>query len=203
MSLHILIPCKSMRQGKSRLAAVLSPRERQELCAHLLERTLRLALALAPAVSIRIITPDPEARTIAASFGVDALEDAGTGLNDALRTAREAILCEAGEDGSALILPIDLPCATVAAIRRATSSAADVAISPDEDHQGTNLLFLVGRALGAFAFAFGPGSYSRHRRAAEHAGFRVAIVEDPLLAFDVDRPEDWRRWQRAAARGTH
>ena len=198
MSLHILIPCKSLWEGKSRLAAVLSPRERQELCAHLLERTLRLALALGTAASIRTITPDPEACMIAAMFGVGALKDEGTGLNDALEAARDVILREAGEHSSALILPIDLPCATVAAIRRATASAVDVAISPDAANQGTNLLFLVGRALGAFPFAFGPGSYSRHRRAAEDAGLRVAIVDDPLLAFDIDRPEDWRRW-----RGTH
>lgn len=197
MSLHILIPCKSLRQGKSRLARVLSPRERRELCAHFLERTLRLALALGTATKVTIITRDVEARTIAATFGVNALEDEGTGLNDAVRAARDAVLCDAGEDSSALILPIDLPCATVAAVRRVTASAADVAISPDERRQGTNLLFLVGRALGAFSFAFGPDSYSRHRRAAESAGFRVAIVEDPLLAFDVDRPEDWRRWRGA------
>ncbi len=198
MGLHILIPCKSLRQGKSRLAAVLSPRERQELCAHLLERTLRLALALGTTASIRIVTRDAEARMIAATFGVDALEDEGTGLNDALRAARDAVLCDGGGDSSALILPIDLPFATVAAIRRAIASTADVAISPDEDCQGTNLLFLAGRALGMFSFAFGPGSYSRHRRTAEDAGLRVAIVEDPVLAFDVDRPEDWRRW-----RGVH
>lgn len=194
MKLHILIPCKSLRQSKSRLSAVLSPSDRRELCRHLLERTLQIGLTLAPARQVKIITPDQEVCAIAEKLGVGAIDDGGADLNQALRRGRDAVLRDADAQVSALILPIDLACATAAAIERLTASA-DVAIAPDQHRQGTNLLYLAGRAVGAFAFAFGPDSYSRHRRMAEKQGFRVDTVEDPLLAFDIDRPEDWRRWQ--------
>jgi 2-phospho-L-lactate guanylyltransferase len=198
MGLHILIPCKSLERGKSRLSSVLSPRERRELCGRLLERTLRLGLALAPARHVKIITVDREACAIAEKFGIGAIDDGGAELNEALRRGRDAVLRDAGAQVSALILPIDLVYATPAAIERATA-VADVAIAPDQRHRGTNLLFLAGQALAAFTFAFGSDSYCRHRRAAEEEGFRVESVEDPLLAFDIDRPEDWRRWQREMA----
>jgi 2-phospho-L-lactate/phosphoenolpyruvate guanylyltransferase len=197
MSLQILVPCKALRQGKSRLAAVLSPAERRDFCASLLERTLSLALALTPAARIAVVTADDEARAIAASRGIAALDDGGFGLNEALGAARDAVLRTEGFESGLLILPIDLPCASAAAIARAADTAAEVAIAPDERKEGTNLLCLAGRARASFRFAFGPGSYERHRRAAAAAGLRVATIEDPNLAFDIDRPEDWRRWHTA------
>ena len=199
MSLYILIPCKSLREGKSRLATVLLPEDRQVFCARLLRRSLELALSLAPAAMVRVITPDAAARAIAREFGVGTIDDGGAGLNEALRRGRDNILREAGEGASALILPIDLPCATAAAVTRAIGPAADVALAPDEARRGTNLLYVAGRALRGFRFAFGPDSFPRHRRWAEEEGFRVATVDDPLLAFDVDQPEDYLRWERRSA----
>jgi 2-phospho-L-lactate/phosphoenolpyruvate guanylyltransferase len=199
MSLHILIPCKPLRDGKSRLAPVLSPAERQALCARLLHRSLALALALRPAGNIDVITPDAAAKAIAAEYGVDAIDDGGAGLNDALQRGRDHIIEKTGEGASALILPIDLPLATADAVRRAIGGNADVALAPDEQRSGTNLLHIGRPALRTFRFAFGPDSFSAHRDWAEQAGFRVATIDDPLLAFDIDRPEDYDHWQRRSA----
>jgi 2-phospho-L-lactate guanylyltransferase len=196
MSLHILIPCKPLRDGKSRLSPVLSPAERQALCARLLRRSLALALALRPAGSIGVITPDPEARAIAAEYGVEAIDDGGSGLNEALQRGRAGLIENRDRDASALILPIDLPLATADAVARAIVRDADVALAPDEQRRGTNLLHIGSRALRGFRFAFGIDSLSAHRQWAEQAGFRVATIDDPLLAFDIDRPEDYDRWQR-------
>ena len=41
-----------------------------------------------------------------------------------------------------------------------------------------------------FAFAYGPGSFDRHRREAERLGLATVIVDDSVLATDVDVPED-------------
>jgi 2-phospho-L-lactate guanylyltransferase len=202
MSLRILIPCKPLRDGKSRLAPVLSPAERQALCARLLRRSLALALALRPAGNIGVITPDAEATAIAAEYGVAAIDDGGAGLNEALQRGRDRIVEQTGEDVSALILPIDLPLATADAVGRAIGGDADVALAPDEQRRGTNLLYLGDRALRSFRFAFGPDSFPVHRRWAEQAGFRVVMIDDPLLAFDIDRPEDYDRWQRGSAEPT-
>jgi 2-phospho-L-lactate/phosphoenolpyruvate guanylyltransferase len=202
MSLNILIPCKPLRRGKSRLAPVLSPAERQALCASLLRRSLSLALTLRSAASIRVITPDAEAMAIAAEYGVDTIDDGGSGLNEALQRGLDRIVERSGENASALILPIDLPLATAEAVGRTIGEDADVALAPDEQRRGTNLLHIGPRALRAFRFAFGPDSFPAHRRWAEQARFRIAAIDDPLLAFDVDLPEDYDRWQRRSAMPT-
>ena len=150
---------------------------------------------------MKIISRDEEACAVAERLGIGAIDDGGADLNQALRHGRDAVLRDADTRASALILPIDLVHATAAALERATA-AAEVAIAPDQERRGTNLLFLAGRALGAFVFAFGPDSYTRHRRMAEKQGFRVETVEDPLLAFDIDHPEDWQRWQEEMTKTT-
>jgi 2-phospho-L-lactate/phosphoenolpyruvate guanylyltransferase len=189
MSLFILIPCKRLAEGKSRLAPIMSPGERHALCRGLLTRTLSLALALRPAASIRVVTPDAEASGLAREHGVATIDDGGAELNEALARGRAAV----PEGASALILPIDLPHASAEAIARLVRTSADVALAPDEERRGTNLLLLAARALPRFAFAYGPDSFAAHRRWAEERGFSVAVIEDRLLAFDIDRPEDYRR----------
>jgi 2-phospho-L-lactate/phosphoenolpyruvate guanylyltransferase len=197
MSLHILIPCKSLSEGKSRLAPVLAPAERQALCARLLRGALALALALRPVDRVWVITPDPAARAIAGDFGVGAIDDGGLGLNEALRQGLAGLVGEIGDVATALILPIDLPYATADAVSRALMGDADVTLAPDEVRRGTNLLYLGSRALHAFRFAFGPDSFAAHQAWAQREGFRVDIIDDPRLAFDVDRPEDYERWRDA------
>src|SRR5579864_4103338 len=123
---HILIPCKPLREGKSRLVSILSAGERWRLCADLLRNSLRLALSLASAGDVRVVTPDSEAREIAKAHGVATIDDEGTGLNAALRRGLRVIQEEAGGDAAALILPIDLPFATADAVGKAFSAAIDV-----------------------------------------------------------------------------
>jgi 2-phospho-L-lactate/phosphoenolpyruvate guanylyltransferase len=193
---YILIPCKPLREGKSRLAGVLSAAERQALCRRLLRRSLTLALTLQPAAGVRVVTPDSDASEIAAEQGVATIDDGGVNLNDALRRGRAAILDASGGDAAALILPIDLPYATADAVGRALAGAGDVVLAPDAEMSGTNLLYLGHRAFSAFAFAFGANSFAAHRDGAIGAGLKVEVLDDPRLAFDLDRPEDYERWKR-------
>jgi 2-phospho-L-lactate guanylyltransferase len=194
----IVIPCKSLSEGKSRLATVLSPADRESLCVRLLRRTLRLALALGVGADhVKIVSADPAALAIAARLGVGAIVESGGGLNAALRQARDTIRAEGRVATAALILPIDLAYATAAALRRVSEASADVVIAPDAKRLGTNLLYLADRAFAQCPFAFGTGSFAAHRDWAEHAGLAVSIVDDPALAFDLDGPEDWRVWRSA------
>jgi len=193
---HILIPCKPLREGKSRLVSILSAGERWRLCADLLRNSLRLALSLASAGDVRVVTTDSEAREIAKAHGVATIDDEGTGLNAALRRGLRVIQEEAGGDAAALILPIDLPFATADAVGKAFSAAIDVVIAPDREQRGTNLLGLGDRALSLFPLAFGTSSFAAHRDGAIGAGLSVEVLEDPRLAFDLDEPEDYHRWRR-------
>jgi 2-phospho-L-lactate guanylyltransferase len=196
MSLHILIPCKSLAAGKSRLAPVLDAPARQALCTRFLDDTLALALALAPPGRCHLVSADPEAAARAVRRGVTMVADPGQGLNAALTAGRDAIVKAPGEALTLLlVLPIDLPFATADVLAAFGDLRADVTIAPDRGRSGTNALGLGARAAKEFTFRFGPGSFAAHQEAARLGGWRAAIFADPRLAFDLDQPEDYREWQ--------
>ena len=70
MTLHILIPCKSLGDGKTRLAQALDAKARRARCTSFLQRTLDVALALVPPPRCHVIAGDGDAAAIAVSRGV-------------------------------------------------------------------------------------------------------------------------------------
>jgi 2-phospho-L-lactate/phosphoenolpyruvate guanylyltransferase len=193
MSVVVLIPCKDLDRGKSRLAGCLSPRSRRALCEFFLCRTLDVATAAVGPDSVRVITGDVRVAAVAAEYGVAAVADGDAGLNGALARGRAHVLAQA--DGRAgLILPIDLPLATPAALARVAAAPEDAVIVPDERHDGTNVLRLAPAPLRHFRFAYGPRSYASHAAQASEIGVPFRSIHDPLLMFDVDTPEQYLRW---------
>ncbi len=59
---------------------------------------------------------------------------------------------------------------------------------PDRHGDGTNVVALPTDL--AFQFAYGPGSFRRHLAAAIAARHSVRVRRDPLLAADIDTPDD-------------
>ena len=200
MTLHVLIPCKSLGDGKTRLAQTLDAKTRRALCTSFLRRTLDVALALVPPPRCHVIAGDDEVAAIAGARGVTPCDDPGTGLNEALRQGRERIRRSAREELALLIVPIDLPWATAAALDELVRSPADVVIVPDRRRAGTNALYLGPRAARQFVFRFGANSFAAHQCATGH-GLRVEVYEDARLSFDVDCPEDYLEWQQSEGLG--
>jgi len=195
MALHVLIPCKALAAGKSRLAPLLDADERRALCAAFLARTLELALALVPSERCHLVTGDATAVALAEREGVVTIPDPGPGLNEALSAGRDAI-CGADAATSLLVLPIDLPWAGAPDLKSLLDREADVVIAPDRGGTGTNALLLGQHAVRDFEFCFGAESAARHREMVARMGLRIAVCSDASLAFDVDSPEDYREWQR-------
>jgi 2-phospho-L-lactate guanylyltransferase len=189
----ILIPCKNLDRGKSRLAGCLTPRSRRALCEFFLCRTLDIATQAVGPRQVRIVTSDPRVDGIARDYGVAVIPDRSAGLNAALENGRQHVLAE-GAGQACLVLPIDLPLATPAELGKVVSAAGEVVIVPDEARTGTNVLRLGARAFRRFRFSFGARSYAAHCAEARAAGFEALTIEVPNLAFDVDRPEQYRRW---------
>jgi 2-phospho-L-lactate/phosphoenolpyruvate guanylyltransferase len=189
----ILIPCKNLDRGKSRLAGCLTPRSRRALCEFFLCRTLDVATHAMTRQQVRVVTSDPRVDAIARDYGVAVIPDGGGGLNAALENGRQHVLAE-GEGGAGLVLPIDLPLATPAELGKVVSAAGEVVIVPDEARTGTNVLRLGEHAFRRFRFAFGARSYAAHCAEARAGGFEAVTFEAANLAFDVDRPEQYRRW---------
>jgi 2-phospho-L-lactate guanylyltransferase len=189
----ILIPCKNLDRGKSRLAGCLTPRSRRALCKFFLCRTLDVATQTVPPEQVRVVTSDPRVDAIARDYGVAVIPDRGGGLNAALEEGRRRLLAEGGGHAG-LVLPIDLPRATPAELGRVASAAQEVVIVPDEATTGTNVLRLGPDAFRRFRFSFGVRSCAAHSAEALRIGFDAVTLGAPNLAFDVDRVEQYRRW---------
>jgi 2-phospho-L-lactate guanylyltransferase len=196
--MHVLIPCKSLDTGKSRLAECLDAAARRALCEHLLRQSLTCATAVVAPARIRIVTSDRKAAEIAARYDIPSLSDPGGGLNVALELGRGTLIAERAD--AILIWPIDLPFATPEAITKTTAFAGDAVIGPDESGTGTNLLLLRGAALQRLPFCFGPGSYAAHLTAAQASDLTIKTITDPRIAFDLDDPAQYATWRQRVAR---
>jgi 2-phospho-L-lactate/phosphoenolpyruvate guanylyltransferase len=195
---HIVIPCKALAEGKSRLASMLSPRQRYELCAALLRQTIDVAVEIVRPEWIWLTTPDDLATAVADKLGINVVPDAGTDLNAALDLARTAIHSQIRErDHGLMVLPIDLPLIDPTAIGRSIRAGAEVTIAADRAKTGTNFLYLKGPAIVRFPFSYGTNSFHRHCESARRHKYRLRIIDDFALAFDLDEPNDLVQLARA------
>ena len=194
--MHIVIPCKNLFAGKSRLAPCLDTESRRAFCERLLIQTLGLAATLVMPDLIRVVTADTEVLAIAARYGAVGLRESNNGLNAALDTARANLLTEDTRADAMLIMPIDLPFATSDALAGALACRGDVVIGPDDSGTGTNLLLLRLAALRCLHFCFGPGSYTAHLSAARACGLKVSTFDDRRIAFDIDGPAQYLAWHK-------
>jgi 2-phospho-L-lactate/phosphoenolpyruvate guanylyltransferase len=189
--IDVIVPCKRLSAGKSRLAPVLSANERWWLCMALLRHTLVTAAAVVPSECVWLVTPDEDAVAVATELGVNVIADRGRELNDALDAARRVVL--QGHRGPAhrlMIVPIDLPFIDAQALQSVLVGDLDVLIASDRAGSGTNVLCLAGAAAGHVPFSYGADSFLHHCRSARDRGYKLHAINNDALAFDVDEPQD-------------
>jgi 2-phospho-L-lactate guanylyltransferase len=190
VSLYAIVPVQRLDLAKSRLAQTLSPGDRKALVLQLLDNVVT-ALAGSDLVSaIIVVSPDPEALAHAVAHGAIPLMQEGSGLNPAIRQAREKAH-EAGA-GELLIVLADLPFLTTTVVDDLleASAGASVTLAPDRHDTGTNALVL--RPLDAIDPHFGTGSYQAHVAAAAARQQSLHTFHSRATAFDVDTPDDLR-----------
>ena len=202
MSLWLVVPVRSLRDGKSRLAPALDAQQRRAFVERLLVRTLERAARFPGLEHTLVVSACNEARAQASACGATVIEErAPGGLNNALRQAQLALRV-AGvtrmlmvSSDLPLLQPEDLQCLAAA------SSAGAIAIAPDRAQQGTNGIGL--HAAMDFDFSFGPNSFQRHLERLRQLDFRSAVVERIGLAFDVDVPDDLAELRALEQRHEH
>jgi 2-phospho-L-lactate guanylyltransferase (CobY/MobA/RfbA family) len=133
-----------------------------------------------------LVTPDPSL----ANGEVDVLVDAGTGHADALALA----LADPRAAGGALIVMADCPLVTAASLDALARAARPLALAPALDG-GVNALAL--SPVNGFLPRFGVLAATTVAEA-RAAGVPPVVIDDPALALDVDRPEDYDLLQLAA-----
>jgi 2-phospho-L-lactate guanylyltransferase len=174
-----IVPVKGLDGAKTRLAPRLSAAERARLVVDMLDRVLA-ACAGADAIGrTLLVTPDPGL----ARDGVDVLADAGTGHADAVALA----LAEPRAAGGALVVMADCPLVTAESLDALARAARPLALAPARDG-GVNALALA--LVDGFRPRFGVPVETMVAEA-RAAGLEPAVVGDPALALDVDRPEDY------------
>lgn len=167
----------------------------------MLANTIHVLAGWKPCRLVHVVTSDHQATdVIGRAFGtVRTVADPGTGLNDALRAGREAAISTGAT--CVLMLPADLPLLDPASLDRLLSAADAtlaagngkpvVVIAPADARSGTNALLLAPPRI--IEPLFGLDSFEAHLRAAALADASVQVIDDALLGFDLDTPDDLER----------
>jgi len=188
----VVVPVKSIANGKSRLAPILSRPRRQRLNRDLLAHTLEVASEIVGRRQVVVVSQCLETQEIAKSYGAWALrEPRGMGLNRALGLARDHAVWR-GATG-VLVLPSDLPLASPADLRHilhAGKHARSLVMCRDRHGHGTNALYL--RRPSKFRFRFGENSAAAHSDEAARRGLSEICLDVSALGFDLDTPNDYR-----------
>lgn len=196
MTLAIIIPVNSPEDGKSRLKGALTDCDRLALNWWLFAHTLDAVDSLNGEARIYVVSRSAAILSEAARRGFCAYcePDDSDGLNAAVSLATQ--MAAEGGATDVMVLPVDLPLLVADSLREAIAgfdANLDVAIVTDERGSGTNLL--MWRPIGAARFCYGPHSADAHEAIARAAGLRIEVRRDPILSFDLDTPEDLKRWR--------
>jgi 2-phospho-L-lactate/phosphoenolpyruvate guanylyltransferase len=178
-SAAVVVPVKAFTSAKVRLAGALDPSERADLARRMGEVVLAAANPL-PAV---VVCDDDEVRAWAQRAGARVVWCPGRGLNGAVADGVAAL--RADGVAMAVVAHADLPLATRLDW---VAEFPGVTLVPDRRLDGTNVLAVPTEA--GFRFAYGAGSFARHRAEAQARGLPARIVRDDRLAWDVDLPAD-------------
>ena len=179
VDLAALIPVKSFRAAKARLASVLSDDER----AHLARTMAGRVIAAARPLPTFVACDHDEVATFAEELGAIVLWGPGLGLNGAVDHGVSTI---AGKGFDHVVIAHgDLP---LASDLGALARPDEIVIVPDRRRDGTNVLARPCDLV--LPAAYGPGSFRSHYRAAVSTGRRVTVRVDRRLAIDIDTQAD-------------
>lgn len=175
----MVLPVKSFRDAKARLAPALDPDERRSLARSLADRVVDAAGAL----PVFVVCDDDEVAAWARGRGAEVVDPGEPGLDRAAHAGVRA-LARRGF-AVAVVAHADLLHATDLS---PVLGFDGITLVPDRHGDGTNVIALPVRS--GFRFAYGPGSFARHEREARRLGLAVRVLRDESLAWDVDTPDD-------------
>ena len=174
----VLVPIRSFDDAKSRLASSLDTQARKAL----MRRMAETVVAAAHDLPVWVVTDDDEVANWAQALGTSSCAVGVNGLNSAM-TVAAAAAADAGAS-RIIIAHADLPYASDLRVVTGTG----VAIAPDRHRDGSNVMSLPTNT--GFTFAYGLGSFAKHRAESARLGLDFTEIDDASLAWDVDNPAD-------------
>lgn len=198
-----VVPIRSLRNGKTRLAPVLGVDDREALLQRVAAGVIDAAIHAGSIDTILVVSPDAETLAWAAALGPPVVPlpqpESLPGLNGAIDAGRTWALAA----GAAAMLSLfaDLPLLAPENLRAFARRAEPVVLGADRREEGTNALLLrLGGAGPQFRFSFGEDSLAHHRAEARRLSLDVAVHHAPGIGFDLDTPQDWHDYQLLAAK---
>ncbi|HWX91146.1 MAG TPA: 2-phospho-L-lactate guanylyltransferase [Terriglobales bacterium] len=188
----ILVPVKSLKQAKQRLAPILSPAARHQLAGAMLHDVLDTLGAWRDRPDVAVVTCDPLALELASRYDFEVFADhANTGETDAITMATH--VCETRGIDSTLVIPADIPLMQSWELERILEAAPErgSVLVPAGDGRGTNAAFR--RPAGLFPLRFGNDSFKPHFAVARATGQPCVVLPLPGIAVDVDKPSDLKQ----------
>ncbi len=183
----IVVPVKSFRYAKCRLAPVLSKKQRVHL-SHLLLADLLATLCMAKCVQgITVVGSDPSLAEVATGPVKLQLVKSDEGYGE------DAIVAVNNLPSSGIekvaIMPIDVPTITPSEVEYLDQvHQSGITLCPAAIDGGTNAIVFTPPLT--LPLQFGPSSFNKHIEAATGLGLDIHVVRLPGLERDIDRPDD-------------
>ncbi len=186
-----VVPLKSIRRAKQRLASVLTPTERGELMLAMVGDVLD-ALTRTPGLAgILLVSRAPEAADLARQHRCELYaEAAGADLSESVQAAGGYLMANRHVRGT-LIVPGDLPLITAADVATILDQHQQITLVPDSEGDGTNCI--VSSPPNLIRYRFDGHSFKPHAEAAYGIGITPRIVRNDAFGIDVDTPRDLLR----------
>lgn len=194
------VPLRSLTEGKSRLARMLSPADRCSLIEKMGRHVVDV-LTLHPDIDrVFVVSADPVVKAMAdglGAIGIDECANARGDLNAALHASLLAP-CACPID-MVMIVHADLPYLSASSIDLLIGMLPDfgAVIAPDQHMRGTNAILMPAKA--SVDLSFGPESFTRHLEAFKCAALPLRLAVEPGLSNDLDTEEDYSAFVRWAA----
>ncbi|HMK10694.1 MAG TPA: 2-phospho-L-lactate guanylyltransferase [Acidimicrobiales bacterium] len=189
MRAAVLVPVKSFRDAKLRLAPALDADARSALARRMAEGVV----AAAHPLPVFVVCDDDDVAEWARNAGAEVIWRPGLGLNGAVADGVVAVRDTGVE--RVVVAHSDLP---LAVDLTWPAHHEGVTIVPDRRDDGTNVVCLP--TASGFEFSYGPGSFRRHAAEARRLGLALRVVREPALGWDVDLPADLEHPAVAALR---
>jgi 2-phospho-L-lactate/phosphoenolpyruvate guanylyltransferase len=194
-----VVPIRSFREGKTRLASILTGDQRATLLRKTASRVVCTLAASQIVDTVLVVSPERDVLEWARTMGKRILPvpqpAACPGLNGAIDFARDWAV---ERDADALLsLFADLPLLSTLDVRALAREQAAVVLGADRRAEGTNAMLLrLADAGEEFRFAFGTNSLDRHLAEATRLEMASEIVNAPGVGFDLDTPGDWDEYMQ-------
>jgi 2-phospho-L-lactate guanylyltransferase len=175
----LLIPVKAFHDSKLRLAPVLPPPQRAQLARHLAAGVI----AAADGLPVSVVCDDHDVAAFAEQLGAQVIWSPGLGLSGAVTAG----VAELGRTGAELVVVAHADLARPAGLA-GLGGPGRLTLVPDRRRDGTNVV--VVEPGSGFGFAYGRGSFERHRAEGARLGLEVEVIEHDGLGADIDLPAD-------------